>query len=401
MADYEYITASGVILPDTADILAQVEAEFREAFGADLVTTPDTPQGLLITAETLARDAVARNNATLANQINPNLAGGVFLDALWALTGGARVAATYSLAQGVTLTGSPGAIIPAGAQARVGTDGPIFQLTGAVVLDGTGAGVGTFQALETGPQAAPVAALDHIVSGVLGWETVTNPTAASPGRAQESDAAARRRRRVTLGLQSVGLAESIVSGLFTVEGVRSVLFRENVTNAILTIDGYDLDPHSVLAVVSGGTDAAVAAELLARKSCGAAWNGATSVDVLEPASGQTYEVLFERPELVPIFVEVTVKLGPQAAISDPAEAVRDAIMAFAEGDIPTETGWTIGQAVSPFELAAAINLYSPGLFVQVVEIGTALGVVSPVTIPITIVQQAQAIRGNIAVTVTP
>lgn len=399
MADYEFVTETGTVLPDTADQLADVQAEYLEAFGADLVVTPDTPQGLLITAEVEARDAVARNNATLANQINPNLAGGVFLDAIWALTGGGRVRATFSLVPGVQLAGAPGAIIPAGSIVSVGVGGPQFELTGAVFLDPTGNALGTFQALETGPIAAPVGALDTIVSGVLGWETVTNPTAASPGRAEESDLAARRRRRATLALQSVGLIEAIKSGLMDTEGVRDALVRENVTNAILDIEGYDLDPHSILAVVSGGTDLDVAAELLARKSNGAAWNGAVTVDVLEPISGQLYEVKFERPTLVPIFVEVTVKLSTQAVISDPAQAVRDALLAYANGEIADEDGWVIGADASPFELAAAINLAAPGLFVQLVEVGTVVGVVSPATIPITIVQQAQMIAGNILVTV--
>lgn len=406
MADYGYVTATGVIVPDTADLLALVQGEFKDALGADLVVTPDTPQGVMITAETLARDAMVRNNAALANQINPNLAGGVFLDALWALTGGARLRATKSLVLGVQLGGQPGALIPAGSLARVGVDGPEFELTGAVFLDATGNALGTFQAVDTGPVAAPIGALDHIASGVLGWETVTNPAAALPGQDEESDVAARRRRRQTLALQSVALAESIISGVNTVDGVRSVLFRENVTNAVLVIDGYNLAPHSVLAVVSGGTDLDVATELLRRKSSGAAWNGATVVDVLEPISGQLYNVKFERPTQVPIFVEVTVKIGSGAVISDPQQAVRDALLDYAEGVLVdsnglavNEEGWGIGVDASPFELAAAINAATPGLFVQRVEVGTALGVVSPVTIAITILQQAQMIEGNISVTI--
>lgn len=399
MADYQWVTSTGVIVPDTSDLRDEVSAEFRATLGADLVTTPDTPQGVLITAETVARDAVARNNAALANQINPNLSGGVFLDALWALTGGARFTATFSLIEGVELGGAAFAIIPAGSQASVGAGGDVFELVSAVVLDATGAGLGTFQALETGPVAAPVAALDTIVSGVLGWETVTNPAAASPGQATESDTASRRRRRDTLALQSVALPEAGVSGVHDVSGVRSVLFRENVGAVDLVIDAYHIVPHSVLFVVEGGTDADVGAAILRRKSSGANWNGATVVNVLEPASGQVYPVKFQRPAQVPIFVEVTVSLGPQAVIADPQQVVRDALLAYAEGDTDIEEGWTIGTDASPWELSAAINAAAPGLFVRSVEIGTVIGVVSPATIHITILQQAQLIEGNVTVTI--
>ena len=81
MADYIYIVQSGVILPDTAVVLGQVQAEYKLVFSANLNVAPTTPQGMLINLETLGRVAVLANNAQLANQINPNEAGGVFLDA--------------------------------------------------------------------------------------------------------------------------------------------------------------------------------------------------------------------------------------------------------------------------------------------------------------------------------
>lgn len=397
MADYEYIVPTGVIVPDTADLQDQVLAEFREAFGADLVLTPDTPQGLLAVAEVLARDAVVKNNAALANQINPDLAGGVFLDAIWALTGGGRVAASRSLVSGVTLGGVPNTIIPAGSRARVGVDGPVFETTGTVQLNATGAASATFRSVDFGPVAAPAGTLDRIVSGVLGWETVTNPTPALLGRAEETDLAARRRRRQTLALQSVALPEAIVSGVFDVEGVRSVLLRENVTDAPLTIEDQTLVPHSVYVCVQGGTDAAVAAQLLARKSLGAGWNGTTEVGVLEPFSGQVYTVKFQRPAVVEIFAAVTARQGSE--ISDPVTLVRNAIVAYANGEQEGEDGFVIGADVTPWELAGAVNVGAPGLFVTSVQIGTDPLDLDFANIPITISEIAQIFAGNIAVTV--
>ena len=74
MADvYNYINTTGLIVPDSSEILTEVQNEYVAAFGADLqVNNPNSPQGLLINAETQARIAVANNNATLANQINPS-----------------------------------------------------------------------------------------------------------------------------------------------------------------------------------------------------------------------------------------------------------------------------------------------------------------------------------------
>jgi uncharacterized phage protein gp47/JayE len=196
MANYAYVDTTGVIVPDTGDIQTAVEGEYKAVFGQDLITTPNTPQGVLITAEVVARSNVLLNNATVANQINPNLAGGVFLDAIWALTGGARIAASYSVVPGVHLLGLPGTVIPAGSQASL-SDGTLFASTSTVTLDGSGNAYVDFQAVEAGPIAASVGALSQVVSGVLGWDSVSNPTAATLGRAQESDLASRLRRKNT------------------------------------------------------------------------------------------------------------------------------------------------------------------------------------------------------------
>lgn len=397
MADYDYITAQGVIVPDTADTRAEIEQDFRDAFGQDLVVTPDTPQGVLITMLTLGRDGVARNNAALANQINPNLSGGVFLDAVWGLTGGQRVPATRSVLIDVALTGTPGALIPEGSQAQVGPGGAIFQSTGALTLSAGGTGSVNFQSLDYGPVSAAVGALNRIVTPVLGWETVSNPSPAQLGTETESDLAARERRRQTLALQGTALPEAIVSGLVATPDVSSVLLRENVTNAAIVIDSVTIDPHSILAVVDGGLDSDVAMTLLRNKSMGCGWTGDLTVSVVEPVSGQAYDVKFTRPDAIPIFMRVTVRATN--AGENPQEAVRSSIAAYARGDIEGEAGLVIGADVSPFELAGAVNRLNPGLYVQNVEIGLTSGTLAGAVIPIRIVERAQVIEGNIEVVV--
>lgn len=399
MADYEYLTATGVIVPDTATTLQRVQAEFRTAFGADLDVSPETPQGVLIVAETEARDALARNNAEVANQINPNLAGGVFLDAIWALTGGQRVAAKPTLVRDVVLAGEPGTIVPAGSQASVGVNGPLFELITAVVLTG-GSALGAFQAVEAAATPVAAGALNQVVSPVLGWETVTNPTAGETGADEESDSASRARRRQTLALQGVALPEAIVSGLNTVPGVRSLAFRENPTNAPVTIEGVTLTAHSIYACVDGGTDNAVALMLLRKKSAGCAWNGALTIEVREPYSGQVYPVKFSRPTLVPIYVRVTV-VANGAAYADVPGVVRAAMVAYANGEQEGEAGFVVGGDVSPFELAAAVGRVAPPIYVRSITLSTDGTTFAAAEIPVTIAQKATLLSGNIAVTVAP
>lgn len=369
MADpYQYIDLTGVIVPDTSTLQTGVEQEYKDGFqDQNLVVTPDTPQGVLITAETLSRSQEVKNNAAVANQINPQIAGGTFLDAIMALTGIQRVAQTQTVVTDVVVTGVPDTLIPQGVQAENGSR-DLFASSGDVTLDSAGNGIINFISVAYGPIPCPANDLTSIVTGIIGWETVNNPTVGVLGSSTQSDQAARALRKNTLAFQGVSLAEAITSALYATEGVHSLAFRENVSATTQTIDGISMVPHSVYACVQGGTDTDVAAALLENKSSGAAWNGGTVINLIEPASGQSYAVKFARPNQIGILIKATIKNGT-------VDQVTQALLDYANGNIDGEAGFVVGADVSPFELAAAINEEVPGIYVQKVEISLT----SPVT----------------------
>lgn len=242
MTDYTYINPTGTVIPDTSVILGEVQQEYKDTFeDENLVVTADTPQGMLIAADTLTRTDVVTNNAALANQINPNLAGGVFLDAIIALLGTARTAATRTVVTGVTLTGVASTVISAGSQAKTAA-GDIFETISNVTIGAGGTITATFRSVAYGAIPCAENALDTIVSNVLGWETVDNPTAGVLGTSTQSDQAARAYRQNTLGFQGVALAVAQTSALYNVEGVKSLQFLEN----------YNSEPMGMLVHVTNG-----------------------------------------------------------------------------------------------------------------------------------------------------
>lgn len=366
MADFNYITSEGVIVPDTSTIRDEVIADWRSAFGQDLVVTPETPQGIFITQDTQIRDGVARNNAELANQINPDLAGGVWLDAIWSLTRGSRRPATHSILTGVVLSGIPTTLVPAGSVAVVSSTGERFLTTANALINSSGTATVNMRAERTGPVAAPALSLDQVASSVLGWETVSNPTAAVLGREVESDVASRNRRRNTLALQSIAAPEAIISRLYDIDGVRSLAFRENVTDTTMEIDGVMIRYHSVWVCVEGGTDAEIARALLDTKTLGAGWTGEVIVPTVEPVSGQTYNVQFDRPSETTLFARFTIS----PTTLDAQTIIPRAVRLYADGEIDGEMGLVVGQSVSPFELAGAVNQVEPRIFVRKVELST-------------------------------
>lgn len=394
MATINYISETGVAVPDTEDLRTEVESEWRAALGDDLDTAPHTPQGVLITAETLAREATVQTVAQIANQLNPNLAGGVFLDAICALLGLERRGASATRVPQVIVAGLPGTTVPQGSRARSAA-GDLYASANAVVLGTGGAATVDFLAVETGPRACPPGELATIVDLVLGWETITNPLPGELGQDVQSDEDLRALRRNTLARQTISTREAQVSGLLDVPGVTSVAYRENIAATTQAIDGVSMVAHSVWACVDGGSDANVAASLLKNKTDGAAWNGAVSVTTRDPWSGQLYAVLFDRPTLLPVFVRVKVR--PGTALTNPAATVPDAILTWAAGGIDGDPGLTIGTSVSPWEIAGAINRFYPAYQVLEVAVGlTAVGVTTNV-LPVTLKQRAVIDRSYISV----
>ena len=362
---YLYINSTGTVVPDTSEILTTVNTEYQTTFGADIQLTPDTPQGVLIAAETLARADVVQNNAATANQINPNVAAGVFLDAILALTGMQRTPATQTQVAGVTLPErQQTTVIPEGTQAQTAA-GDIFSTLSSVTLAPNGQATVNFASVAYGPIPCSLSALNTPVTNVLGWETVNNTVAGVAGQTTQSDIGARALRSNTLAFQGVSLAEAITSALYNVAGVQSLFFQENIQATTQTIEGISMVAHSIYVCVNGGADLDVASSLLENKSSGCAWNGSTSISVTEPTSKQIYTVSFDRPTPIEIAVQVT---SSNAALAD----IQTGVANYIAGNVANYPAWTVGQSISAFEIAGALLAQYPYMIINQVQISLAI-----------------------------
>lgn len=395
MAEFTYVNATGTIIADTADTKTQIEELWTAAFGADIDLDSSTVEGLIAATQVIIMDSVVNNNALMANQINPNLTTGIFLDSLSALTALSRNAAIRSTVT-AQLTGVAGTNIPSGSIAST-TGGDEFASDVAVILDGNGEGSVGFSSVETGLIACPINSLTNIVSNVIGWETVDNAVAAVLGNKQESDIALSLRRRRTLALQGVSISEAVKSAVNAVDGVDSMKYRENVKAIVQVIDGVTLDPHSIYVAVSGGSDEDVALALLESKSGGAGWNSEHNpIMVMVTDNDQDYTVEFDRQTDVPIFAEVEIDAN---GVTDSINKVKDAIIAYANSELDGQDGFVVGANASPFEMSGAINAVHPQIIVRKFEIGIIPSPVNPVEINIEIWEQATIVSANISVTV--
>ncbi len=378
MTGFIYVTATGIIVPDTGTTKSEVQAEFVAALGADLVLDDATPQGRLIDVEVAARDAYVRTMAEFANQINPNVAVGTFLEAICGLHGVQPVIATYSVASNCILTGSEGTFVPASSRVSSAT-GDIFSTVNDVTIGVGGTVTVDVVAIVAGGVVAAADSITKIIDGILGWTAITNPAAAVEGVAASTDQSLRIERKQLLSIMSKGTSEAIQSNVKGVTGVISLQQRENPSSGNENVDGVHMTPHSTWVCVQGGSDEDVALALFKSKQSGSPWTSGTgngapvTVNVTDPNSGQVYPVLFTRGTEIPIIVRVTISMGTTTA--DPNVTIPAAIFEYAAGTMPGEVGFVLGADASPFELAGAISRNTPGVFVKNVEVGT---VASPI-----------------------
>lgn len=396
MADYNFLNEQGVIIPDTSATRDGVIADFRGAFGNDIDIDPSSPSGLLIALHTELRDFVIRNNSDLANQINPDYATGVFLDAIFGLTDvQGRQPATKSVLNGVVLTGEAGTVVPAGTLAA-DLDGNQWALVDGVTIPQAGSIVASFEAVEYGAIPCEAGQLQTFVTSILGLISVHNPNSASLGRDAERDIHVRRRRRETLAIQSMSAPEAVRSRIMALDGVRSLQFLENTESTQQIIAGITMKPHSIWACIDGGKNNEIARALFDVKTSGAGYNGAVQVNISDSRSQVLYPVNFDRPVEKAILIRVTVR----QSVFDVQNLVPNLVMNYVNGDIEGDRSFVVGVNVSPWEIAGAINQQEPRLSVVKVELSeVGSGVWSTDVFAVNINELAKTQHGSISVVV--
>lgn len=236
-------TDTGLQLPSDADILAGVQADQNAAFGGNLNQSLETPQGQL--ASSLSAIIADKNVEILSfvNNVDPQYASGRMQDAIGRIYFLARKPATAT-AVTCTLTGSVGAVIPAGTLAQ-DTSKNVYALAGAVTIGSDGTGTGIFQNTATGPIPCSTGTLTQIYQAVTGLDAITNPTAGTLGQDEESRADFEYRRAQSVALNGHGTPAAVYAEVFSQDGVldayvvdnpRSIAtFTAKISNATLIV----------------------------------------------------------------------------------------------------------------------------------------------------------------------
>ncbi|MFT9441021.1 MAG: baseplate J/gp47 family protein [Acetobacter papayae] len=374
-------TDAGFVAPAESDILTGALADLNAAMGGNLNTDLSTPQGQLATSFTAALGDAYDQFLAILNGVDPERAFGRLQDAIGNIYFMTRKGATATVVT-VVCTGAATTVVPEGTLVQ-DPSGYYYAADGAITLDATGTGTGTFSCTTLGAIACAANSIS-IYQSVTGLSSATNPAAGVTGTDEEGRAAFEARRENSVAGNSVGSLDAIAGSVSAVDGVTAAYVVDNSTAAAVTTGGVSIAAHSLYVCVNGGTDEAVALAILSKKPPGCGYTGTTTVTVTDPNSNYqtppTYSVSFTRAADTPLYFAVTIK-NSASVPSTAATQIQAAILAAFEADggdagiiggtvyasayyaaVAALGSWakiveiTVGTAASPTGFTAALNI---------------------------------------------
>ncbi|UAV89679.1 putative baseplate component [Pseudomonas phage COT4] len=210
-----------------------------------------------------------------------------------------------------------------------------------------------------GPYPQEALAIDTISVPISGWDSVSNPVAATTGRLTETDEQLRERFRNSKFYQSQNIIEGILDAIRNVPGVTDAVIYENDTNAP-DING--VPAHSFLPIVLGGLPSDVALAIWENKPTGIPSVGNTTVQVPD-SQGFLHSISYKQPTEVPVYVKMTISnLGTMPGDAD--AQIKQQLVDY------SDSNQFIGDDVIYSRLYTPINSI-PGFTVNSLTIGTA------------------------------
>lgn len=328
------LTAQGFRRPSYSEILDAFEYQAREKFTKEGKTpnlTVRSPLGIFLRIWTWIANILFQLLEDIYNNQSVDTAVGSSLYQLGRNIG-LKLLPAQRASGYIRVTGSPGVAVPMGWLVGTITNIQYTVRIAGVISEGGNITV-PVQCTEYGTLGNVAAnTITEIVNPLEGIQSVTNPSPTDGGRARETDEQYRDRYYKSVDFAGGVNADAIQAEILqTVEGVLSAKVYENDSNAM---DSRGLPPNSVEAVVYAGLDTDIAKAIYRRKSSGIQTHGNSTVAIISPQNGQTYEIHFTRPVAVPIWIKVDkVQVDNAAFPSDGISQIQQAFIGHIGGDI--------------------------------------------------------------------
>jgi uncharacterized phage protein gp47/JayE len=318
------LTSTGLAAPNLAEIKTALEDALKARLGNSLNFLPNTVNAQIVGVVSEQLDDVWDTLTDIYSGLDPDVASGVLLDALCALTGISRLAATQSTVA-LTLNLDATTTVPAGSLVSHATTGVQFQTRTAVTSTTSGNYTVVAESVDTGPIQASAGTLTVIDSPVTGWNTVTNAADATAGRSDETDSELRIRRTQSLAVQGGSTIDAIVADVGQVSDVTIVRGYEN-TSSTTDSDGRPGHSFEIVLIDNAAADDSIAQAIWDSKPAGIqSYGGSGDSGTATDDAGETHTVDFTRATQVDIHVDVELDKDANTYAGD--AAVKSAIVA--------------------------------------------------------------------------
>ena len=438
------LTAQGFVPKTLETLVNEVNADLRFYFGPSLNLTSGVLARIVgIICERYAE--LWELGEAVNSAADPDKAASTALSAIGLITGAFRVEAIYSTVT-LTLTGLNATVVPTGNRVTTSTASATFVTIAAgtlttnlawiastvyalgarrtnatriyqCILAGTSAASGgpttavtditdgsahwrylgegtasadvTAQATAKGVLIAVSGDLKTIVNPVGGWQSAINILDASVGFDDQSDESFRITREAELSQAGASTASAIRAAILQIAGVTSGTVFTNETD-LTDVDG--MPPHSVEALVRGGTNTDIGRVLLDNVAAGIQTRGSVAVSVLDTET-VAHVMKFNRPAEQLVYVVLAITKDPTMYPPDGDDQVRAAIVAYGAAQV-------CGKNVVAARITAACFAVAGVLDVSVCNVGLAPAPGGNVTIAIALRQLAVYDTSRIAITTT-
>lgn len=279
------IDANGLQTATRDEIVTNFNTALEAIYGADIVLTPDTPDGQWIGIMAQATIDLEDLLTQIYNSFDPDNAVGVILDQRCAINGIQRRPGTFTItnitivtSQALNLYGLDQAVQEIFTVAD--NAGNQFQLQTSQSIAGPGTYVYSFQAALPGAVLTVPNTITVPVTIVLGVDSINNPTSYTTlGVNEETDAALRLRRQQSVSLPSQGYLAGLLAALENITGVSAAFVYENDTGIT---NGDGVPGHSIWCIVAGtGASVDIATAIYNKRNAGCGMFGSQSYTITQ------------------------------------------------------------------------------------------------------------------------
>lgn len=323
-------STGGFSVPNYAQLLDLYTAKAKQRFGDDVSTAENSVVGMWI--RTIAWLSALIYQDIQVTELNNYVdqAEGTALDHLgnnYSVKRNVAAAATVEL----QFTGTPGYKIDIEQmdQPIFATDNDVeFELIEDVTLDSAGVGVGEAVCTEDGVTGnVPANTIVVMVDRIADVTAVTNPVQSGGGADQEVDSSYRQRIHLSMEAQPGPTYYGLYTALYALPGVDQVQIVPNLT---MDTDIYGNPAKSLHFYIRGGSQPDIGQAILDNIAAGIQTVG-TIKETATDIGGHTHDVFFDAATVVPIYVDMTLKVSDEFNPETSPDAVIQAIKDYLDG----------------------------------------------------------------------